>query len=270
MSTLYPRLSLAIAEAVAGDCAGLSVLDLVSMSGTSHESIRFAPTGGNRVSVAQLEELQKEMRVQAARLGYPMIISPTQAEQFDLTCAMYLHRKMNLYPAEAAHIEMWAFLATILLPDIVRWRFPGESTSLDRFIGGDRGLRRNTFGRLWWRAYLLCTDASGDDAYHLLMALHEDELVQITERPSIATNPLLAQAVAVAHIKTMYDHPHLHRRTLIRDGIKRVRRRMSVICYDLLEREMLQADVNSVFSETAQVIASGLPGGNNSDIPDED
>ena len=243
MSTLYPRLPLATAEAVASSLAGLSVLDLVSMSETSHESIRFAPTGGNRVSTLQLEELQKEVRIQAAQHGYPLTISPPQAEQFDLGCAIYLHHQMNLYPAEAAHIEMWAFLATILLPDIVRWRFPGESTSLDRFIGGDRGLRRNTFGRLWWRAYLLSTDSDGADAYHLLMALHEDELVQITERPSIAANPLLAQAVAVAHITTMYDYPHLHRRTLIRDGIKRVRRRMSVICYDLLDHDLLQADV---------------------------
>lgn len=254
MTDLYPRLPLAIATALAEERAGLEVIDLVGLGATSHEAVCFAPTGGNRVSAKQLEKLQKDVRVCAAKCGYPTASMPRAGEEFDVQCAALLHRSMQLYPAEAAHLEMWAFITTILLPDVVRWRFSGQITSLDRYIGGDRGLRRNTFGRLWWRAYLLNLELGGDDDYALLRQLTEDELVQITERPSIAENRGLAKAVARAHISGAINHPNLPRRALMREGIKRVRRRLPVICYEMLNDQMLQADVDTAFAAAADAL----------------
>lgn len=267
MSSIYPRLPLAAASSLAGERADKSVLDLVSTAEATHPAVRFAPTGGSRVSEAFLLTLQREVRLCAQEGGYPH--QPPlqhQAESFDFDCAVLLHQSMNLLPAEAAHIEMWAFMTTVLLPDVVRWRFPGGTTSLERFIGGDRGLRRNAFGRLWWRAYLLSSGPESSDPYALLRLLYEDEIVQITERPSIVVNTKLAQAAARAHLACAMNYPHLARRLLIREAIKRVRRRITVIGYEMMDEAQVQADVDAVFSAAADALTSRLQEANASDL----
>ena len=48
-----------------------------------------------------------------------------------------LHERMDISPAEASSQGVWAFVACVMLPDVVRWRFPGgEATTLERFLGG--------------------------------------------------------------------------------------------------------------------------------------
>jgi len=268
VSSIYPRLPLAVARPLAEERADKSVLDLVSMAETSHPTMRFAPTGGSRVSQEFLTVLQRDVRLRAQACGYPnKYPMQHQAESFDYECAVLLHQSMNLQPAEAAHIEMWAFFTTILLPDVVRWRFGGESTSLERFVGGDRGLRRNTFGRLWWRAYLLQNgDDSGSDAYVLLRLLNEDEIVQITERPSIVLNSRLALAAARSHLACAVNYPHLTRRVLIREAIKRLRRRITIVCYEMLDDSQVQADTDAVFSVAADALTSRLQTSSASDL----
>lgn len=275
MSSIYPRLPQAAARPLAEERAGRSVLDLVSTAETSHPLVRFAPTGGSRVSQDFLAALQRDVRLQAQACGYPTKLpAQHQAESFDYECAVLLHQSMNLLPSEAAHIEMWAFMTTILLPDVVRWRFGGDSTSLERFIGGDRGLRRNAFGRLWWRAYLLQTEADSGDSHTLLRLLNEDEIVQITERPSIVLNPRLAQAAARSHLACAVNYPHLTRRVLMREAIKRIRRRITVVCYEMLDDGQVQADTDAVFSAAADALTSRMQTSGASDLeglfPDSD
>jgi hypothetical protein len=255
MSYLYPRLPITAAHTLIAERAGVQPIDLVIKTESYHKEMQYAPTGGNRVPDSHLQYLQSEIRVSAKRFGYPFHSVTAKAEGFDRECAEILLETMDLDPAEAAHIEMWAFLTTVLLPDVVRWRFSGEITSTDRFLGGDRGLRRNTFGRLWWRAYLLRLDVPRD-AYHLLHSLNEDELVQITERPSIAAYRPLAQTIARSHIHARLYHPHLPRRAIMREGIKRIRRRMSLLSYELMTHAEMQHDVNCAFEAAASALAA--------------
>ena len=94
MYLLYPRLSLPIAEAIVLKHAVKSVEELLEGSDIFHESIQFAPTGGNRVSEKELRDLQQNVRGCADQFGYPDSTSSDSARQFDVNCGIFLHQKM--------------------------------------------------------------------------------------------------------------------------------------------------------------------------------
>lgn len=251
MYLLYPRLPLPVAEAVVLNRAVKSIEELLEESDIFHESVQFAPTGGNKVDENELRNLQRSVRECAEKFGYPGSASEDSARRFDAACGILLHQNMHLHPSEASHLGMWAFLGCILLPDVVRWRFFSDSTARERFIGEDRGLRRHTFGRLWWRSYLLY-QPGWDEPYDLLNFLYEDDLVQITERNSIAANPLLASAFALSFLKAVEQYDSIPRRQLIREASKRLFRLFSIISFDTLDSDVLQIQMDQVFAVTAE------------------
>jgi hypothetical protein len=251
---LYPRLPLPTAQTLAAERAALSIESLVALSALYHEAAHFAPTGGNKVLTKPLGQLQKQVRSCAELYGYPGKVETDSARRFDTACGILLFENMHLYPSEASHIEMWAFVTCVLLPDVVRWRFPGEITSPERFIGSDRGLRRSTFGRLWWRVYLL-HQPGWENPYELLNWLVEDELVQITERNSIAASPELVKLFCLSFVRTVGKSSHIPRRLLMRESVKRVRRLLSVISFAALDTKMVQTIIDGVFSDTMEALS---------------
>lgn len=255
MYYLYPRIPLPTAERLIQERASLSVEALCKLSDISHETIQFAPTGGNRISLEHLQHIQNLVRDCAADCGYPDEVGDLKSREFDIKVGEILHKTMMLHSSEASHIEMWAFITCILLPDVVRWRFSNSDTLTERFIGSDRGLRRNTFGRLWWRAFLLHQPRS-ENPYELIALLYEDELVQVTERNSIAASQLLLQSVCISFLDTAGEFKNITRRMLIREAIKRIRRLRSFISFDLLDQDDLMALINQIFRETANSLDS--------------
>jgi len=255
MYWLYPRLPLPSAEALVMKMAVLTVEELVSLSALTHEAVQFAPTGGNKISSQGLGGLQEKVRDCAGQNGYPDPITDDLLRQFDVQCGVLLHQNMYLHPSEASHLEMWAFLGCVLLPDIVRWRFPGERTSKERFIGEDRGLRRNTFGRLWWRAYLL-HQPNWTDPYDLFKYLFEDDLVQITERNSIAASPMLASAFCLSFLRAVEQYDSIPRRLLMREASKRLFRLLSMISFESLDEDALRNHMDNIFENTAESLIS--------------
>ncbi len=189
---LYPHLPPTVARRLAEELSSRSIDSLLALSAVSHPAAAFAPTGGNRVSASYLREIDRYIRESADSCGYPASVDDSRLRGFDASSGRILHEMMGISPSGASNPGVWAFMACVLWPDIVRWRFPGntDGTSRERFIGG----RRNTFGRVWWRAYILRQPGS-DHPYELLDLLGEDELVQITERPSLAGSPSLAKMV---------------------------------------------------------------------------
>lgn len=255
MYLLYPRLPLPIAEAIVQKCAALTIEELSDESDIFHESIQFAATGGNRINSNELKDLQQKIRICAEEFGYPDPASDDLSRQFDVACGILQHQNMRLHPSEASHLEMWAFVGCVLLPDVVRWRFFSDTTSRERFIGEDRGLRRHTFGRLWWRSYLL-HQPNWDRPYDLLNYLYEDDLVQITERNSIAANPLLAKSFALSFLKAVEKYESIARRQLIREASKRLFRLLSIISFDSLDHDILQEQMDAIFASTADSLKS--------------
>ena len=85
----------------------------------------------------------------------------------DRWLAPRVHSALRMTRAQAGNPRLWAWLATVELPDYVLWRFPGKGdeeedesrrgTARKRFTGQDRD---NAVSRLWWGGEL-CRD--GDD-----------------------------------------------------------------------------------------------------------
>jgi hypothetical protein len=249
---LYPQLPHVVAEHLAQQRRALLLPMLERLAAADESSVVFTPTGGARASASDLSKLRTQLVHAAERVGYPNN-SEDAAREFDQQAAAILHSSMDLEPAEAAKTGMWEFLTCVLLCDLVRWRFPGtaDGTPIERFLAG----RRNTFQRLWWRAYVL-HDTSNEDSYLLIRGLGEDELVQIMERPWLAGSRALSRAVASELIRAADRHNHLSRRVLIRDVQKRLRRLAVFVSFEALDDREVTGLVAALFDQVAHAAAS--------------
>lgn len=263
MLLLYPRLPKLMALELAVQRAELSVKALVELStNLQHPSIQFAPSGGTRVTEEMLRELQTNLREIASRYGYPSRLRMKDSGDFDKSCARFLYEKMGIKPVEASNIGMWVYLTVVLLPDVVRWRFfdPNGATSLERYIGSARGMRRNAFGRMWWRAHLFYLPINQDDPYLLIGALTEDDQIQISERPSLSGSPRLAREVAVSYltIQRFVQRQGLiiDRRVVLREALKRLSRLIPITLLDMLDEKESQQVIDNVFRQTVESITA--------------
>lgn len=268
--SLYPRLLHSHSAELAEEFRGLSLSELESRADTEHPYTIFTPTGGSRVDERSLANIREGAREIAQDAGYPDPFPDAPSldarYHFDFEIARFLHRKMAIPPGEAGKNDVWEFVACVLLPELVRWRFPGNQksdfqTNTDRFLGGER----NAFQRLWWRAELLGED--GD--YQLLKELNEDELVQIMERPYMASQRELARATARRFVDVVSEHPDVDRMELMRNAQKRLRRLTPLVSFSNLNSEDLEREVSRVLSNAARAV-SDIDLDDTSDIdPDE-
>ena len=244
---LYPRLPSPIAASLAEELRFLDTPRLAARAAATHDSIVFTATGGSRVSPSQLKDLREELL--DALSGARDLQGSAFAAAFDALLGPVLSDAMDLSPNEAAKPGVWAFMGCVLAPDLVRMRFPGrEGTNADRFLGRNRGIR-NALGRLWWRAYVL-RDPDVADPWSLLRALGEDELVGLTERTTIWGYPPLARALATEILDARHAGYPGGRSQLLRDAVKRVRRRASLVPLETLSAHELEKQVNELVDQS--------------------
>jgi Family of unknown function (DUF6339) len=251
MMLLYPRLPQYVAIMMAAELQAMPVERLRESSGLTHEDAFYTPTGGSQARPEDLESIQRAIRASAMQYGYPTRLDDARRAAFDAESGRVLHQVMNISPSEASRPGVWEFLACVVLPDLVRWRFPGpggDTTSPERFLGAGRGVR-NTFGRVWWRAFIL-HEPDGLEPYALLRLLGEDELVQITERPSIAGNRILARCIARTFLTVAEQQPQFTRTDLLRDAMKQVRRLLPLVSFDALDEGSVQVLMGQIFHST--------------------
>jgi hypothetical protein len=253
---LFPRLPHPAAVQLTDSLRRMPIPEAAAAARDEHPAAIFTSTGGARATARQLQEIRVSLSDCAKGFGYPGPANDDQKGNFDAAAAAILHSKMALPAGEATKAGVWEFMCCVLLPDLVRWRFPGgpDGTSPDRFLSG----RRNAFERLWWRAYLLHSPDQGGSPYSLLDQLGEDELVQILERPSIAAIRPLTKHVAVEFLRAAARYPQIARRTLIREAQKRLMRLSAFVSYDALEDEQLCDAVRAVFGEVHASITTTL------------
>lgn len=252
---LYPRLPHSDAREIAEEYASLAPSKLEERASLSHDRAIFTPTGGGRISASDLKKLKEEIAQIATDLDYPSPFpdSPSQKKRrhFDFAVAKTLHRSMKIVPGEAGKDDVWEFISCVLMPQFVRWRFPGTGseavTSLERFLGGDR----NTYQRLWWRAEIL--GSSGD--YRLLRELNEDELVQIMERPYLASNRRLAESTAECFVQLVSEQPDVDRMNVMRNAQKRLRRLSPLLSFASLDDADIERRVQATLAESAYQIS---------------
>ncbi len=209
-------------------------------------STRYAASGGGQAEVSQLNSLRDQILAAARECGFPDRGSTENRSRFDRLASAVLADFPPFQSGETDRDDVWAFIATILMPDVVTWRFAGQSTG--RFEGGIR----NTFQRLWIRARALDRGTGPDvDRWQYLEALSEDALVQLTERPSIGADPKLCRAIAAAWVTTAARIGTGRMEDVMRRAIIALRIRNEIQMLGALSEPVLDQLVLEIFSSIA-------------------
>lgn len=243
----YPRLPTTVAAGLAQELGAMDVEAAAGMTRAEHEEVIYAPIGPPRAPVAHIRELGDGIRAIAAKSGYPDKPTQRNARSFDARTAVHLYEQMRISPNEASRDGFWQFIACVVAPDVVRWRFPGKpaaGTASERFLGGVR----NVFGRLWWRAYML-RDDTADSPHHVLRALNEDELVQLMERPTMVGDRRLTLTLAKCFLAAAEDEHGPTRMEVMREIQKRLMRLFPIICFAALPDDVLDRMLRGVIAE---------------------
>lgn len=208
--------------------------------------------GGGQIALTVLGDL-RILLVEAARAcGFPERGTTADRARFDALATAVLADFAPLASGESDRDDVWAFLATVLAPDVVAWRFVTRSP--DRYMGGVR----NAFQRLWMRAQALDRGKGGDgDRWKLVERLTEDALVQITERPSIGADNRLSQAIAEAWIRTADSIGTVRMEDVMRRAIIDLRIRNEIQMLAALDDATLLAQVERIFARAAGLDPAG-------------
>lgn len=185
------------------------------------DQVRYAATGGAPVPAASLASLRQDLVAIAQKHGFGQQGARQSHADFDAETAAWLAQSGLFVGGEALRDDVWAFVASVVAPDIVHWRF---GSSAERYGGGVR----NTFQRLWMRGRALDRGGAHPERWRLLAELTEDALVQITERPSIGGDRILALAVAEAWLRAARHHGKASMEDIMRRAILRIRVRNEI------------------------------------------
>lgn len=242
---LWPRLPLPRAKALVGDYGNRSLEDLQGTFATNASLKLFAPTGGVPIDDKTLRKLRLELESFAQECGYPETGSKKDRTHFDELVLHFL-ADLPIDFGEAIRPETWAWIAVVLAPHLVKWRWMGSDghVSPERYAGP---IVRNSFGRLWYQAMAL--DRGVDSANRWLYAeeFGADQTVALLERPSLAAN----RAVCLAVGKAWLALPPAHRKEeLFRQTMKALIVRAGFQRFDVLESRALDQAVSDSFSVT--------------------
>lgn len=250
MPILFPRINKMAVE---------QILDLMEAN-TSHAEIQanfvrlpnsatFAAVGGSKASSEHHLKIRGAVVEVARRHGFPKAGKSADRAAFDAEAAVALAGIEELHSGEALRDDVWAFLTSLVLHDVARWRF---GLSRERFHGGVR----NTFQRLWMRAEALDRGEGHADRWGLLKELTEDALVQIIERPSIGSRPILARAIGEGWVRASRQYGRGMMEPVMRRVAMSVRLKNEVIAMSALEGSALKEAMDLEFQRAAAAIRS--------------
>lgn len=243
--SLMPRLT-ALGVSRILDSAGEEALDHAAALAVLDEGpsmLSWAASGGSR-SDGLPRELATEIRSVAEACGFPSNTSLTARAKFDQDLAVYLGSHSALSTGESLRNDVWAYLTTVMLPEVVAWRFVNRDVA--RFGGGVR----NTFQRLWVRGSVLDRGPSHPQRWDLVRGLSEDASVAIFERSSISGNASLARAMATAWMRVSAEIGRARMEPVMRSAVKLVRLRNEVIDLAGLSESELDRVVARCFDQS--------------------
>ncbi len=253
MVVLLPRLPGPVADALFEQWMADGFAErFVFSPGELPEAIRFAATGGTRVPANQLSTLRTCILEIARRNGFGNTGGRAGFAQFDAEMAAAFAEDPLFASGEALRDDVWAFVGLSLAPDIVHWRF---GNSRERYLGGVR----NTFQRLWMRGHALDRGANHKDRWHLLKELTEDALVQITERPSLGGDPVLARAIAETWIRASRHHGKGAMELIMRKAALQIRIRNEIRSLSDLPADHLAGVLDDTFDLPAATRNAAVP-----------
>lgn len=204
--------------------------------------VSFAATGGSP-DPSRAADVADALRGIAFECGFPNKSSSEARSHFDCLAAIALATEPVFLSGEGLRDDVWAFLTTVLAPDVVAWRFT-ETANSSRFSGGVR----NAFQRLWIRGSVLDRGEGHKERWFLLQTLTEDAMVQIFERASIASNERVAKVLAEEWVETVKRVGRGAMEDVMRTATKLIRLRNEVVDLAILDDEALSNEVKAMFT----------------------
>lgn len=248
MVLLLPRISSVAAEQLLDDFLGSTNKSLDTFDPNSlPKGLTFGASGGSLATGNQLKQLHDGIVKIASSCGYERTDIASNFSLFDASTAELLADSQMFNSGEALKDEVWACIATVILPHVVFWRF-GDSR--ERYLGGVR----NTFQRLWLRGRILDLGAQSTDRWSLLRELTEDAFVQIVERPSIGADSKIAVALAQGWVRASMRFGKSSMEDIMRRTTLVVRMHNEVRSLSSMSDENLEDYVNRTFDNAASKV----------------
>ena len=246
MTLLWPRLSKrGVANILTVHAPNVPpTLDQAAAMAAYSDLVSFAASGGAR-SPDTAYEIGQGLREIAGRSGYPNLLSRAK---FDRESAVYLASHSALQSGEALRNDVWAFIATIAVPDLVGWRF--KDLNRARFEGGVR----NALQRLWFRGKALDRGEDHPERWRLVLAMPEDAAVQIVERPSLGGRPPVALALGEGWLRMARSAPLGDHEQLMRTATKILRLQNEIVDLMYLSEAQLSGAVDAAFANARSVL----------------
>lgn len=151
-----------------------------------HPKMRLSEFSGNEIDLAGLQSLRCAVMDLAIEFGFPSR-EGSRFISFDKAAADLLYELVDAPLADARSKDLWNFLTCVVLLDVASWRFENSKCNpkFNRYLGSPK----NTFSRLWWRAYALGELSHG---------LGEDNAVALMERTSLSGDKIVAREIVSA------------------------------------------------------------------------
>lgn len=242
MTVLLPRLDREQVEAHIEHARSASVQQISEWMPLGGLVTTAPALGGTEMDESRLKSLRGEIVDLAGEHGFPS--RHRELSVFDGRCARALHAALPISPHEAAEEGVWSYLTVGWLLDVAVWRWNGVGDPR-RFYGD---INRNTFRRLWWRTEILGRELD-------LTQLGEDELVNIMERPTIASNRRLARSLAHAFLRLVRERDDIPRMAVMREAGKRLIRLTPIMDFHSLE----DCELNDLLKVVLEVSITGGP-----------
>lgn len=204
-------------------------------------AIRYSASGGS-LDEGRVEELAKRIRQVARQYGFPEKAPRDSLSAFDSHISMLLAQEEWLDTGEALRDDTWAYVTTMLVPDVVASRFRGCNP--ERFHGGVR----NALQRLWTRGVALDRGPGSDKRWELVQRLSEDALVQIFERSGLSNNPVLARQFAEGYLSWIDNVGKTRIEDIMRDAMKILLLRNKIVDLSVQMDSVLHQEVWQAFS----------------------
>lgn len=255
---LYPRLPHAVSSHIADAVVKEGVLDLREKWYARHPRAVFTPVGGSQVREDHLMSLRAALVDASNRGGFPHSVpNPTE---IDCAWADVLRERMQVIEGETGRAGLWPFLCCVLVPDLIRWRWPDGKP--ERFLDG----RRNALGRLW-RISMALSEGGTNDLMRRLGSVDQDIWQQLVERPSIAGCYRTSRSLAEAFLEAYPRHPGLRpARRWFRDVQKRMLRLSSFVSFETLDGPRLAALTANVVRCAAEALTTAEGGMDQEDL----
>lgn len=239
-----PRLSRYGVRTLIADMDALLELDWRDRRRQAERWTSHGQLGARNASDAELETLRAALVDAATTAG----LSQGEAgkRRFDTECANLFSNPDCIPLTEGLRDDVWAWLATVLCPELVRARF-GQSEN--RYQGGVR----NTFQRLWTRGAAFRSDRI-EEQERLIRQMTEDAQVQIFERPGLSANIRTARLIAehwvdLFETRGSSDLEEITRRVMVGLGVSN-----QIVALDTLEDDALKQEISRLFDLAVRAV----------------